>query len=174
MTFLECRHCEGAQRPRQSRGHNCHRMDCFVGLRLLAMTKTIISRSENETSKIAKDIANDIDYPAIICLYGDLGAGKTAFCRALIRHLCGDNSLHVPSPTYSFVQTYNDDQIWHFDLYRMQSPAQLYDIGWEEALTARVCLIEWPERLGAMKTKNTVDIHIESLPDNSRRITLMP
>ncbi len=136
------------------------------------MQNSWVSRNEIETAIIAQGIANDLSDPSIICLYGDLGAGKTAFSRAMIRHLCKDSDLNVPSPTYTFVQTYDDDQIWHFDLYRMDSPDQLYDIGWEEALGSKLCLIEWPERLGIMKPKNTVDITIKTLPDGAREITL--
>lgn len=136
------------------------------------MAKTWISKSEDETITIANEIADMIAYPSILCLYGDLGAGKTAFSRAFIRHLCVDETMTIPSPTYTFVQTYDDDQIWHFDLYRMETPDQLYDIGWEEALSAKLCLIEWPERLETMKQDNAVDIMIETLPDGTRRFTL--
>jgi len=131
-----------------------------------------ISHSEIETSDIAKEILDRLSKPAIICLNGDLGAGKTAFSRAFIRCLLNDEGMVVPSPTYTLVQTYDDDRIWHFDLYRMESPDQLYDIGWEEALIADYCLIEWPERLGSLKPKNTVDITIKTLPDGARAFTL--
>lgn len=136
------------------------------------MNKKWISKSDGDTANIAIEIAGLIAYPAIICLYGDLGAGKTAFSRAFIRCLLHDNNETVPSPTYTLVQTYDNDDIWHFDLYRMDDPDQLYDIGWEDALTAKTCLIEWPERLGRLKPKNTVDISIQLLQDGTRSITL--
>ncbi len=137
------------------------------------MTKWI-SNNEEETAIIAKQIAADLLFPCVLCLYGDLGAGKTAFSRALIRHLCVDEDINVPSPTYTFVQTYDDDAIWHFDLYRMDRPDQLYDLGWEEALAAKLCIIEWPERLGSLKPQKTVDMLIELLPDGTRAFTLKP
>ncbi len=136
------------------------------------MIKTWISHSEEETGAVAKEVIETLSTPYILCLYGDLGAGKTAFSRALIRHLVNDEYENVPSPTYTLVQTYDDDRIWHFDLYRMEHPDQLYDIGWEDALTADYCLIEWPERLGTLKPQNSVDISIETLPDETRQITL--
>lgn len=136
------------------------------------MKKKWISYSEDETAQIALDIIDLVSKPVIICLNGDLGAGKTAFSRAFIRHLMGDVNMVVPSPTYTLVQTYDGDRIWHFDLYRMESPDQLYDIGWEDALIADYCLIEWPERLGVLKPKNTVDITIKTLPDGARAFTL--
>lgn len=136
------------------------------------MQKNWTSNTENDTTNIAIEIANTLAYPSIICLYGDLGAGKTAFSRAFIRHVTNNADENVPSPTYTFVQTYDDDQIWHFDLYRLDTPDQLYDIGWEDALSSKLCLIEWPERLGHLKPQNTVDISIDLLPDGTRSITL--
>lgn len=111
---------------------------------------------------------------AVVCLHGDLGAGKTALARAMIRHVMHDGDLEVPSPTYTLVQTYETQSgdIWHFDLYRLKQAEEIYELGWEEALSAALCLIEWPERLGRLKPKKTVDITIDVLPDKTRRITV--
>lgn len=136
------------------------------------MNKTWVSNSENDTVTIANEIADMLAYPSIICLYGDLGAGKTAFSRAFIRHITKNADETVPSPTYTLVQTYDDDTIWHFDLYRLDTSEQLYDIGWEDAIISKLCLIEWPERLRELKPQNTVDISIEFLPDGTRSINL--
>ena len=131
-----------------------------------------MSKTEEDTAQIAIEVEDMLSTPTVICLDGDLGAGKTAFSRAFIRHLLSDADMVVPSPTYNLVQTYHNDRIWHFDLYRLDNPEQLYDIGWEDALIANYCLIEWPERLGGLKPKNTVDITIDLLPDGARSITL--
>ena len=136
------------------------------------MTQEWICKDEKETAETAIAIAKIISYPCVLCLNGQLGAGKTAFSRALIRHILGNDQETVPSPTYTLVQTYDNDAIWHFDLYRLDHPDQLYDIGWEEALTSKLCLIEWPEQLGNLKPKNTVNITIDVLQDDARRITL--
>ena len=88
------------------------------------MDKNWISHSEDETAEIAIEIAGMLAKPTVICLNGDLGAGKTAFSRAFIRHLLNDAIMVVPSPTYTLVQTYDDDRIWHFDLYRMETPQE--------------------------------------------------
>lgn len=138
------------------------------------MTQEWICENEDKTASAAKEIADSLSYPAILLLEGDLGAGKTAFCRALIRHLTSDETLNVPSPTYTLVQTYNDDDIWHFDLYRMNHPEDIYDIGWEEALQAKLCLIEWPSRLGGLIPKNASRITITSLDDTTRKIEYTP
>lgn len=136
------------------------------------MMQEWICKSEDETAETAQEIAGLLSYPTVICLYGDLGAGKTSFSRAMIRHMLNDADMVVPSPTYTLVQTYDDEQIWHFDLYRMEDPDQVYDIGWEEAILSKLCLIEWPERLGHLKPQKTVDIRIETLQDGARRIIL--
>lgn len=136
------------------------------------MIKEFTSHSEDETACLAAVIADSIQKPSIICLYGDLGAGKTAFSRAFIRHVTQNQNENIPSPTYTLVQTYDDEKIWHFDLYRLDNPDQLYDIGWEDALTADICLIEWPDRLGKLKPKKTVDITIDVLQDDVRRINV--
>jgi tRNA threonylcarbamoyladenosine biosynthesis protein TsaE len=138
------------------------------------MAQEWICSDEEETANIARNIADNLEYPCIILLEGDLGAGKTAFCRAFIRYMVNDGDLNVPSPTYTFVQTYHDEQIWHFDLYRMDNPQDIYDLGWEEALSAKLCLIEWPIRLGDLKPQTARTIIIEALPNESRRITLTP
>lgn len=132
-----------------------------------------ISHSEDETATIAQEVAGRLQFPCVLCLYGDLGAGKTAFSRALIHHLCGDDGITVPSPTYNFVQTYDHDTIWHFDLYRVDHADDIYDLGWEEAQGAKLCIIEWPERLNGLKPQKTVDIMIDLLPDGTRRFTLL-
>ncbi len=136
------------------------------------MTKTWISESEDQTAIIAKEIAEGLNYPAVICLNGDLGVGKTALSRALIRYLLNDPTMVVPSPTYTLVQTYDDDTIWHFDLYRLDTPDQLYDVGWEEALSAKLCLIEWPDKAGALLPKNRIDITINTEKNGERSIKM--
>lgn len=136
------------------------------------MTQEWICTNEEETAKAAHEIASLLTFPSIVFLNGDLGAGKTAFSRALIQRLMNDPDLIVPSPTYTLVQMYDDETIWHFDLYRMNAPEDIYDLGWEEALHAKLCLIEWPCRLGSLKPKKYTDITIDVLQDDVRRITL--
>jgi len=137
------------------------------------MERTWISRNEDDTADIAAEIAHALPSSSmIIGLYGDVGAGKTSLCRALIRVLCNDSTMIVPSPTYTLVQTYDEDQIWHFDLYRLDHVDQLYDIGWEDALSARLCLIEWPERLGGLAPPNMTKIHIVTLADETRQVSI--
>jgi len=112
----------------------------------------MVSHSEKETADFAARVAKILAPGTVLLLSGPLGAGKSVFARALIRALAGDPTLEVPSPTFTLVQTYDTPKgpIWHFDLYRLESPEEIFEIGWDEALSAGgIVLAEWPERLGA-------------------------
>ena len=106
-------------------------------------------QNETETEKVAKAFAKTLKKGDIVALYGTLGAGKTAFCRGLIRSLTGEID-EVPSPTFTLLQTYETKNfvIYHFDFYRLKNPDEAYEIGIEEAFYDGVSLIEWPEKLG--------------------------
>ncbi|MFA7277219.1 MAG: tRNA (adenosine(37)-N6)-threonylcarbamoyltransferase complex ATPase subunit type 1 TsaE [Pseudobdellovibrionaceae bacterium] len=124
----------------------------------------VTTSSELDTSAAAARFAAEIRPRDIILLQGDLGMGKSVFARALIRTLCGNPDMEVPSPTFTLVQTYESARgtIWHFDLYRLKDPEELYEIGWEEALTGGILLIEWPERLGYLTPPTPVTVRLES------------
>lgn len=135
------------------------------------------SQSEAATAGAAKTFAQNLDFPGIICLYGTLGMGKSVFARALIRQLCAADDLDVPSPTFTLVQNYEDLRgrpIYHFDLYRLEDPEEIYELGFEDAITEGLCIIEWPERLGALKPGNCIDVHFANGEDgaNSRIIKI--
>jgi tRNA threonylcarbamoyladenosine biosynthesis protein TsaE len=86
-----------------------------------------------------------------VLLQGPLGAGKSAFARAFLRAASGDPGLEVPSPSFTLVQGYDLPgglMAHHFDLYRLSGPAEIAELGWEEARDAGIVLVEWPERLG--------------------------
>jgi tRNA threonylcarbamoyladenosine biosynthesis protein TsaE len=94
----------------------------------------------------------------IITLKGDLGAGKTTFARGFI-HARGSTE-EVPSPTFTLVQVYELAlaAIWHFDLYRLTSPEEAWELDIEEAFTEGISLIEWPERLGPLLPRRRLEI----------------
>lgn len=110
-----------------------------------------VSHSEKETADFAARVAETLAPGTVLLLSGPLGAGKSVFARALIRALAHDPALEVPSPTFTLVQTYDTPRgsVWHFDLYRLESSEEIFEIGWDEALSAGgIVLAEWPERLG--------------------------
>lgn len=110
----------------------------------------------------------------VIALWGDLGAGKTTFARALIRAraaACGRRIDEVPSPTFTLVQTYDlpTGDIWHFDLYRLAAPDEVFELGIEDALAGGIALIEWPARLGPLLPARRIDVELSFTDDPSMR-----
>ena len=113
-----------------------------------AYSFTAALHDEAATQRLAADIANLIEPGDVITLLGDLGAGKSAFARAFIRHLLGDENAEVPSPTFTLMQTYNLPRfaLVHADLYRLSGPDELAELGFDDEADNTVMLIEWPER----------------------------
>lgn len=134
--------------------------------------------SEDQTIDFAEKISKFLQPQDVIFLSGNLGAGKTFFSRALIRHLKSSPDLTVPSPTFTLVQTYETAKfpLWHFDLYRIRSPEELYEIGWEEALYDGVSLIEWAEKMEDLAPADRLEINFATSKDNTnhRIISLQP
>lgn len=134
--------------------------------------KEIIIESEADLGVFARDIADQSKSGDIYLLQGDLGAGKSTFSRAFIRHLSGAE-IDVPSPTFTLVQQYDTHKglIWHFDLYRLEDADEIYEIGWEEALSDGILLVEWPQRLGSLVPPQAKTLNIEITGDETRKIT---
>lgn len=132
------------------------------------------SASEEQTAQIAGDLAKDLSAPVVICLFGTLGAGKSVFARSLIRCLYGDQNLEVPSPTFTLVQIYETPEhpVYHFDLYRIKDPEEIYELGWEDALNDAITIIEWPENLEHLKPSKTLDIIINVDEDDKNARTI--
>ena len=131
-----------------------------------------ITHSPEETEKIGETLAKSLQPGTILAYRGDLGAGKTAFTRGLARGLgCKET---VTSPTYTIVNEYLGGRLplFHFDMYRLASSDDLWDIGWEDYLDREgVCAVEWSENVqDAME--DAVTVTIEKLGETTRRITI--
>lgn len=139
------------------------------------MTKITI---ENEAGlePLAERLAGLLTGGDIVFLSGDLGAGKTALARALIRVMTGKGDEEVPSPTFTLVQTYDTPKgtVWHFDLYRLKNAEEIVELGWDEALGSGILLIEWPERFGHLKPRNRLDVRITGSGDDPREVEMIP
>ncbi|MEX1251489.1 MAG: tRNA (adenosine(37)-N6)-threonylcarbamoyltransferase complex ATPase subunit type 1 TsaE [Hyphomonas sp.] len=109
----------------------------------------------------------------VVALRGNLGAGKTTLARGLIQALLSVEE-EVPSPTYTLVQMYDgpDFPLWHFDLYRLEDPEELQELGWDET-QAGAALIEWPDRAGRHLPAQRLDVFLENSGDG-RRARLEP
>lgn len=117
---------------------------------------------EAATLRLAEDVAAKLAIGDVIALRGDLGAGKTSFARALIRAVAGNSELEVPSPTFTIVQTYDTRlPIAHFDLYRLGSSDEMDEIGFDEAVSDGVVLVEWPERAEEYLPANRLEIALD-------------
>jgi len=131
--------------------------------------------SEPATAALAAWLAPMLKAGDVVALSGPLGAGKTAFARALIRALTG--AEEVPSPTFTLVQSYEGaaGRIHHFDLYRVASPDELVEIGWDEAPADGIVLVEWPVRAGARLPARRLDLEFQygATPD-ARRVRVAP
>jgi hypothetical protein len=141
----------------------------------------ISSVSEPELVRLAEEIAFAVRPGDLIALSGDLGAGKTTLARALISALQGGASEEVPSPTFTLVQTYATPRmtVAHFDLYRLNDPSELQELGLDHALQTGLALIEWPERVCGSLPENRLDVLLEDegpeatmTESGRRRITL--
>ena len=111
---------------------------------------------ERATDQLGATLATRLRIGDIIGLKGELGAGKTTLARAILRAAAEDARLIVPSPTFTLVEVYETPRgsFWHFDLYRLETPEQVFELGWEEALAEGISIIEWPERLGPLLPKH--------------------
>jgi tRNA threonylcarbamoyladenosine biosynthesis protein TsaE len=116
---------------------------------------------KDATARLGAMIAARLRVGEAVCLYGPLGAGKSTLARALIRALTRAEE-EVPSPTFTLVQIYDGPEfpIAHFDLYRLTSAAEVYEIGLEEALETGAAVIEWPERLEGDLPPSRLDVQL--------------
>lgn len=130
---------------------------------------------EAATARLGAAVARALKPGEAVCLFGPLGAGKSTLARALIRTLTRPDE-DVPSPTFTLVQFYEGTglKLAHFDLYRLTSPDEAYEIGLDEALEDGAAIIEWPERLeGALPTDRLdIDLTPESGGGDGRRARL--
>ena len=127
---------------------------------------TVALADEAATRALAVDIAAALEPGDLITLSGDLGAGKTTFARALIRHLAGDEHVEVPSPTFTLMQSYELPRfnLLHADLYRLSGPGELAELGFEDASENSVTLLEWPDRAAGFLPPNRLDVALTLSP----------
>ena len=131
-----------------------------------------ISSSEAETEELGALLASRLPGGSVVAMYGELGAGKTAFVRGMARGL-GLN-CRVSSPTFTIVNEYlGERELIHFDMYRIASADELFDIGWEDYLNrGAICAVEWSENVQDAFFGDEVTVRIEKQGDTARKITI--
>ena len=132
----------------------------------------IITHSERETEAAGAAFAAGIPDGTVVAMYGELGAGKTAFVRGMAQGMGLD--CRVNSPTFTIVNEYLGARtLLHFDMYRLGSADELWDIGWEDYLArGAVCAVEWSENVADAFTGDEITVRFEKLSDTDRRITI--
>jgi len=124
------------------------------------------------TDALARRLAEATEPGDTLLLSGELGAGKSHFARAFIRHALGPGlaETDIPSPSFTLVQTYETEtgEIWHADLYRLGGPEESLELGLDEAMVTARCLIEWPERLAPDWPEAAVILRFEAEPDDDK------
>ena len=130
------------------------------------------SKNEEETENIGESFSAQLSSSSVVAMYGELGAGKTAFVRGMARGMGLD--CRVSSPTFTIVNEYlGDRSLIHFDMYRLNDADELFDIGWEDYLRRdAVCVVEWSEKVKDAFFGDEYTVTIEKLSDNERQITI--
>ena len=139
----------------------------MLGTTGVLMDSEQVLPGEEATRGLAADLANSLAPGDVVALSGDLGVGKTTFARAVIRELAGNARLEVPSPTFTFVQTYDLPRfpVVHVDLYRVNEPSELLEIGFPDVANGAALLVEWPERAGGLLPQDRLEIALALAPD---------
>ena len=132
----------------------------------------VYTNSVLETEQAGADFAATLPGGTVVALYGDLGAGKTAFVRGMARSFGIEEG--VCSPTFTIVNEYaGQRELFHFDMYRLGSSDELFDIGWEDYLNrGGICAVEWSENVEDAFEGDEVVVRIEKTSDDGRKITI--
>lgn len=133
---------------------------------------TYKSKNSEETVLIAQEFAKKLKAGDVLCLRGEMGAGKTVFTNGLCRALGVTD--YVTSPTFTIVNEYDGEnfRVYHFDMYRIEDEDELLEIGFDEYLSSGgVCVIEWPQNVEKSLPKKRFEIEISKVSENERIIT---
>ena len=133
---------------------------------------TIYTRGEAETEAAGAEFARTMPDGTVVALYGDLGAGKTAFVRGMARGM--GIAARVSSPTFTIVNEYlGERELYHFDMYRLGGADELFDIGWEDYLNrGGICAVEWSENVADAFEGDEITVRITKLSADERKIEI--
>ncbi len=133
---------------------------------------SVTATSIAQLQEAAQQLVSTFPKKRVFAFYGKMGAGKTTFIQAVCKVLGSED--YVTSPTFAIINEYSSQElspIYHFDFYRIKGVEEAYDLGYEDYLySGNYCLIEWPEKIGSILPDNIVEVHIEVLENESRKI----
>ena len=142
------------------------------------MKNTYTSNSRDETEKLGEEFAKSLSPGDVVCLYGELGAGKTVFVKGLMKGIGIEE--RVTSPTFTLIHEYNVNhnsikKIYHIDLYRLENIERVKNIGILELFNENnaVVVIEWAEKMGDLLPKKRVDLFLKQLEEDKREIQIL-
>ena len=128
------------------------------------------TESEEETIALGESLATELPRKAVVLLIGNLGAGKTTIAKGIVKGLGAAQPAEVSSPTFTLVHEYSP-AVYHIDLYRLDTPAQVATLGLEEIFDRKaVILIEWGEKFPALMPPNCIEIRLRATGENSREV----
>ena len=140
------------------------------------MQRSLILSSMKDTIQFGQLLAENVVAGDTVLLSGDVGVGKTALARSCIQARLSEIGAmeDVPSPTYTLVQVYDltTTQIWHAELYRLNSIDELYELGLDQDFEESICLIEWPNLLGSLRPEGALALQMDAIDDDRRRVSL--
>lgn len=139
------------------------------------MNQTFFIPTEKDIESTARDFLTLLESHKVVAFYGEMGAGKTTFIKALCRVLGVEGA--VTSPSFSLVNEYegSDGQIiFHFDFYRLKNVAEVFDMGYEDYFFSdHYCFIEWPEKVADVLPDHRLNVRIEEEEDGSRTLNVL-
>ena len=135
----------------------------------MANSRTVQFDSPEQTAIYAAKLAKNLAPEDIILLSGDVGAGKSYFCRALIQSVL-QYEEDIPSPTFTLVQQYDTEigELWHADLYRLNDPTEVIELGLLDAIEGAIILIEWPDQITDFLPNSALNININTSDHETR------
>lgn len=133
-----------------------------------------VTHHPNETEQLGVDLAKNLRPGDVVALYGDLGSGKTTFVRGLAQAL--GITQPIRSPTFTLIHEYplpgELGRLFHIDLYRLENPDDVFQLGLEELIPAGITVIEWADRASSLLPDERTEVHFEILQDQERSVTI--
>ena len=136
--------------------------------------REITIHSTEDLPKVAEQVIDALDGRSVVAFFGQMGAGKTTLISAIMEYLGSADT--VTSPTFALVNQYytaDEQPVYHFDFYRINSLAEAFDMGYEEYFySGALCLVEWPEKIEGLLPDEVAVVRIEPLDESSRRFVI--